>query len=113
MVKGILALALLGVLTAGDTIAASSSNLGVTTVNGSLSRDVQPGPAITVERPAAASQAQTDPASVTGHATSLGSSAPQSFGRQASAGPAEPIPAPPIHRAPCPAGNLGVACTAP
>ena len=113
MVKGILALALLGVLTAGDAMASSSSHLGANTANSTLSRDVQGGPAITVERPAAASQAQTDPGAVTGHATSLGSSTPQSLGAPVASQPNETIHAAPVRPAPCPAGHLGLVCTAP
>jgi hypothetical protein len=114
VVRGILALALLGVLTASDAVASSSSHLGVNTVNSSLSRDVQSRPAITVEKPAAALQGQTAPAAVTGHATSLGSSTPQSLGAPAASQPSETtIPAAPVRPAPCPAGHLGLVCTAP
>lgn len=113
MVKGILALALLSVLTAGDAFATSGTNLGVTSVNGPLGRAVQVGSAVGVEQPAASSPAQGAPTTVNGHATGLGSTTPQPLGPSA-AEPAAQAPAPLAHHPICPAGqHLGIMCTAP
>jgi hypothetical protein len=109
MVKGILALALLGVLTAGDAVATSGANLGATPVNGTPARAVQAGPALAVEPAAAPSPASA----VTGHATDLGSSTPQPPGRPASVNPVAPIPALPAGGQMCPPAHLAIACKAP
>ena len=114
MVKGILALALLGVLTAGDAVATSSPNLVTTSVSGALGGAVQVVPNVGVEQPAAASPAQMAPAALDGHATSVGSSTPQPLGLPAVTKPTARIPAPPAQHPPCPAGqHLGIACRLP
>ena len=106
MIKGILALALLGVLTAGDAVAVSDANRVITSI--------QVAPATTVEQAVAPSPAQTAASAVEGTAISLGSSAPQPLGQPASTQPAPRNPAPPAHRAACPAGqHLGIACIGP
>jgi hypothetical protein len=106
MVKGILALALLGFLTAGDALAAADSNRVMTSI--------QVAPAITVDQTVAHSPAQTAASAVEGTAVSLGSSAPQPLGQPASAQPAPRKPAPPARRPTCPAGqHLGIACIGP
>jgi hypothetical protein len=109
MVKGILALALLGVLTAGDAVATSGANLGATSVNEMPARTVQAGPAFAVEPTAAPSPAPA----VTGHATDLGSSTPQPPGQPASVQPAAPFPALPADGPTCPPSHLAIACKAP
>jgi hypothetical protein len=107
MVKGILALALLGVLTAGDALATS----GPTSLNAPFSPAGHVAPSFTVEQPVAPLQEQPAPTTVEGHATSLGSSAPQPLGAQASTKPAARIPAPAPHPT-CPAGlHMGIMCT--
>jgi hypothetical protein len=109
MVKGILALGLLGVLTAGDAFAMSAPNLAVT----SSSQTVQVRLSVTVEQPARPSPAAASDMS-TGHATGLGSSRPQPIGPPVSGSEAAPAPAPVAHHQTCPAGqHMGVMCTAP
>ena len=104
MVRGILALAMLGVLTACAPVAVSGSNRVVTAIQ------VAPS----VKQAPAQSPAQTAPAAVEGNAISLGSSAPQPLGQPASGRPAPRNPAPPAHRPTCPAGqHLGIACIGP
>src|SRR6266481_2887505 len=104
MVKGILALALLGVLTAGDAFATFGPNLGTT----SFSRAVLVGPSVTVEQPAGPSPAAASD-TVTGHATGLGWSSPQPIGPPVSGSEAAPAPAPAAHHQTCPAGkHMGV-----
>ena len=106
MVKGILALALLGVLTAGDAVAVSDSNR--------LMTSIQVAPVGTVQQIVAPSPAQTAATAVEGNAISLGSSAPQPLGQPASTRPAARNPAQPAHRPTCPAvQHLGVACIGP
>jgi hypothetical protein len=109
MFKGILALALLGVLTAGDAFATSGPNLAVT----SSRQGVHVRLSITVEQPAGQSPAAASDMS-TGHATGLGSSRPQPIGPPVSGPEAAPAPAPVPHHQGCPAGqHMGVMCTAP
>jgi hypothetical protein len=113
MLKGILAVALLGLLTAGFAYAGSNSNLRATPINGALDQAVQVRQAFAVEHAAAPSPALMAPAMVKGHATDLGSSTPQPVG-PVSPEPATSIPAPQAPHAVCPAGShLGIRCTAP
>ena len=109
MVKGILALGLLAVLTAGDAFAMSGPNLAVT----SSSQAVQVRLSVTVEQPAGPPPAAASDTS-TGRATSLGVSRPQPIGPPVSGSEAAPAPAPVAHHQACPAGqHMGVMCTAP
>ncbi|HEY0830122.1 MAG TPA: hypothetical protein VGE99_03190 [Candidatus Dormibacteraeota bacterium] len=106
MKKGIRGLALVAVLSAAYVFATAGLNLSPTSINGALNRALQ--------QPAAASPAQTPAATVTGHATGLGSSTPQPGGRPTPNAPARSLPAGPAHPSTCPPGShMRIACAAP